>query len=302
MRYSNANRRAAFTLIELLVVIAIIAILIGLLLPAVQKVRDSAAAAQCRNNMKQMALALHAYHGANLVFPQGINLANELSFHVYILPFMEQSNLYGTFNLAASSYTANTAAGLTIVPNFMCPSCNSLLSPYGGDMSGGKQTYTTHYYGVAGPKGTNPATGAAYLVVGGPPNPPGDFTQGGFAQQGVLSLSSHIHLTDIKDGTANTLLLGEISWNDENGYRVWLRGTCCNNDSTAVRNVTNAIGLVAYNGGGNYNDASFGSMHSSGGANFALADGSVRWIGASISMGAYLSAASRNGSETIPLP
>jgi prepilin-type N-terminal cleavage/methylation domain-containing protein/prepilin-type processing-associated H-X9-DG protein len=300
MRSSATSRRAAFTLIELLVVIAIIAVLIGLLLPAVQKVREAAIKARCQNNMKQMALALHNYHSGNEVYPQGINVKNQLSFHVYILPYMEQDNLFKTFNLSATSYTANTAAGLVNVNNFMCPSSTAFFSPYTSDWSppngNGKKTYTTHYYGVAGPKGTNPQTGAAYTLAPGQDN-----SQGGFANQGVLYLSSTTRATDITDGASNTLLLGEISWNDENGYRVWLRGTCCANDGVPVRNVKNAIDIVPYNGSNNYNDASFGSMHTGGGANFALADGSVRFISANISLGAYLSAASRNGGETIPL-
>src|SRR5690349_13576782 len=93
------RNRVGFTLIELLVVIAIIAILIALLVPAVQKVRAAAARTQCLNNLKQIALALHGYHDANKVLPSGCKASNLLAFHVYILPYIDQTPLYSGFNL-----------------------------------------------------------------------------------------------------------------------------------------------------------------------------------------------------------
>src|SRR5215831_2649498 len=110
MRSAAASRRKAFTLIELLVVIAIIAILIGLLLPAVQKVREAANRSKCSNNLKQIVTALHAYHSAEGRFPPGDNRSNGLGFHVYILPYIEQENLYKQFNLTATSYVTNINA------------------------------------------------------------------------------------------------------------------------------------------------------------------------------------------------
>src|SRR5712692_3016883 len=106
--FSRLSRLSGFTLIELLVVIAIIAVLVGLLLPAVQKVREAASRMSCQNNMKQMGLALHNYHGLFNMFPRGAaddtNDANghtsSLPWGVYLLPHLEQTNLYNRFKVA----------------------------------------------------------------------------------------------------------------------------------------------------------------------------------------------------------
>jgi prepilin-type N-terminal cleavage/methylation domain-containing protein/prepilin-type processing-associated H-X9-DG protein len=299
----KADLRRGFTLIELLVVIAIIAILIGLLLPAVQKVREAAAAAKCKNNLKQIGIGLHNYHGAQNYLPPGDDTRTGYSFQVFILPYIEQDNLYAQMKVpTATNYTVGVPAAMTPVSMYLCPSCLFLQSTYGAEIINGQANYVTHYLGVGGPKGTNPQTGTAYTMLTKYSDGTAvDNSQGGYAAQGVLGRDSRVKLTDITDGTSNTFMVGELSSNTANSYRSYIRGHCCSNDSQS-KNVINAIGSTPYNGSNNYNDISFNSNHTGGGAHFLMADGSVRFLTPSLPMNVYLSAASRDGGEPLQLP
>src|SRR5262249_39581757 len=156
-RPSAMKRRDAFTLIELLVVIAILAILIGLLLPAVQKVREAANRLACQNNLKQIGLALHNHHDANNCFPVGAQNSGlpwggpRLTYFPYLLPYLEQDNLYNRFQFAPAwnpwnipwADTVNSIGpdSLTarVMKIFVCPSDSgksTISQPYGTYMLG----------------------------------------------------------------------------------------------------------------------------------------------------------------------
>jgi prepilin-type N-terminal cleavage/methylation domain-containing protein len=184
-------RRSGFTLIELLVVIAIIAILIGLLVPAVQKVRESAARAQCQNNLKQIGIACHAYHDTYKCLPPGRDTIG-FSTHSYLLPFLEQRNIYQTINFAATwDDASNATARAAQVPVFVCPS----------------DPYTEVPAGWAGNNyRANQGSGILFgLPSTDPANPNYNFP----APNGPFYLNSKVRLTAIRDGTSNTACFSE---------------------------------------------------------------------------------------------
>jgi prepilin-type N-terminal cleavage/methylation domain-containing protein/prepilin-type processing-associated H-X9-DG protein len=143
-------RRRAFTLIELLVVIAIIAILIGLLLPAVQKVREAAARTQCTNNLKQLGIALHAYHDSNNKFPYEDGTAP--TWPVLILPYIEQQNMYQAIYPNPTTYNQANAGP---VKTFLCPTRRGVIAgqakiDYCGAYNGGiQEADVTNYTATA---------------------------------------------------------------------------------------------------------------------------------------------------------
>jgi prepilin-type N-terminal cleavage/methylation domain-containing protein/prepilin-type processing-associated H-X9-DG protein len=194
--------RKAFTLIELLVVIAIIAILIGLLLPAIQKVRAAAARLQCQNNLKQLGLASHNYESAYGTLPPGAGptpknnpAANSrASVQAVVLAYVEQANIYNLFDLTqdVNSSAANATARLQQVPIYMCPADTSLAkqgnagrSNYFGNI--GAQAYT------AGSQ-TSPLGGTFYYI----PRNGAQYDPKGF------------RFSDILDGTSNTAMFSEV--------------------------------------------------------------------------------------------
>lgn len=138
-------RRGGFTLIELLVVIAIISILMGLLLPAVQKVREAANRASCGNNLHQLIVAMHGHHDTLGYLPPSRNDVRGATWAVLILPFMEQDNLYKLWDVDKSYYYQGDTARFGVVKNYYCPSrrtsqTSPMLSISGDDPGDGSNT------------------------------------------------------------------------------------------------------------------------------------------------------------------
>lgn len=305
-----ARRRSGFTLVELLVVIAIIGILIALLLPAVQAAREAARRSQCSNHLKQLGVALHNYHDTFLKFPPaGWATGNKLPWITSILPFIEQKPLYDKVNFEASStaagdptYGQNTLIASEPISTLLCPSCNQLQtsSTHPSELytKPGTTTavanYTTHYYGVLGPRGTIPQFGGTV------PNPAptyryeGPSGHGDFSMEGVMGRNRCYNFRDITDGTSNTFLLGELSWNKSKVFRTFVRGVL-DNTSGSAKNVVDGINVTPF-GSTNFNSVSFGSEHP-GGCHFAMADASVRFVSETVDMDIYRATASRESGE-----
>ena len=312
--------RQAFTLIELLVVIAIIAILIGLLLPAVQKIREAANRMKCTSHLKQIALACHNYHDTIGKLPPAYDAATGLSWHVLVLPYIEQDNLYRQFDFTNPSFlhtapNRNDPHGLVKIVIYQCPSSPLKVQAFGPpNNTNGPSDYIPpgsgvpaaipHYYGVNGPRGTNPATGQPY--------PLGTATHEGVraATSGMFQRDGDLNLASVTDGTSNTIMVAEMSWvSPQFGtrYRSWVRGgeeyagvvTGRPAFVVSCRNVTNGINAIfTANLIVPYNDVPFGSMHP-GGMCAAFGDGSVRFLKQTLTITTYRALASRDGGEVV---
>jgi len=297
-RMKLSQQRYSLTLLEVLVVIAIIGVLIGLLMPAVQRVRDAAMRTHCTNNLRQIGLALQQYHDTQGSLPPGMSYHDGtdrypfMSWHTRILPFLEQQALWANAQQAyaqdRSFYDNPPHTNRTVVVSlFCCPADPRSLSIE--QLKDGQRVTFTDYLGV---EGTNQ-----------------------FRQNGVLFLDSVIRLTDIKDGTSNTLCVGERPPSADGILGWWYAGEGQSKDGSAdmvlgVQELNMGtfapncpLGPYSFGPGRPKNQCDafhFWSMHI-GGAHFLLADGSVHFL--SYSAASIMPALStRSGGESVDLP
>lgn len=286
-------RSGGFTLIELLVVIAVIAVLIALLLPAVQQAREAARRTQCRNNLKQIGLAIHNYHDTHSVFPStevgGTGTLARASAFVAILPNLEQTSTYTLYNPSlGNSDPVNMPAVQQVIPTYLCPSA-PLRRPVP----------------ISNCDANNRAPGT-YAVSTGSGDPWGTLAAGNPHNGAIVSpASGRTSLRDITDGTSNTLLAGEAAWNLPD--YLFTSGPCSGQVrwgftywSSPYPLATAFTTMAPFNPkqGGPAVLSRFRSEHP-GGAQFALVDGSVRFISENVSQLVLDAAGTRAGGEVI---
>lgn len=283
------KRSRGFTLIELLLVVAIIAILIALLLPAVQQAREAARRTQCKNNLAQLGIAMHNYSASYDCLPPGtVDLAGpiqnvEEGYHfgwiVQLLPMSEQVNLFRQINFDVSLYhPRNLNTRMTYIPMYICPS--------DGEQRSGL--------------GQNIAT-SSYAACTGGQNVPNDI-----GNSGLAFLNSSVAFHHIRDGASNTIVAGERVLTDiELDELGWASGT-----SSSLRNTAVPLNYFAPNRattppplpnspGPMLATRGYSSQHT-GGAQFAIADGSVRFLSENIDVDVYSNLGDREDGNALP--
>ncbi|QDU05503.1 Type II secretion system protein G precursor [Gimesia chilikensis] len=295
------GRRSAFTLIELLVVIAIIAILIALLLPAVQQAREAARRSTCKNNLKQLGLALHNYHETHSLFPPGMIYrvvtpsspsGKRTPFCVHLLPFIDQANIYNLYdhnqNWHATVHDPKPAGNgvrLAPIPVWQCPTDREAIWNSNPDGS------------IRGNYGVN-------------------WGQGTFGNQIKPSPFRNIFgakMRDITDGSSNTLAMMEMLkpatgsndfrawiWNDEPEAVVMTRVGPNSSAPDLVAYCVSEAGRLPCTGGigGSARSNASRSLHE-GGVHVLLCDGAVRFVSENIDLGTWQDLSSMSGNEVI---
>jgi prepilin-type N-terminal cleavage/methylation domain-containing protein/prepilin-type processing-associated H-X9-DG protein len=320
----TTERRHGFTLIELLVVIAIIAILIGLLLPAVQKVREAAGRVRCLNNLKQVALATHHYHDATGRLPTGASLPVDVrgaptrgtNLWVELLPHFEQDNLrkkWDTNDNRTNVAGGRNATQAQIIQILLCPS--DLLPERVWELTAATTAsppWSRGFYGLSSYGGS---AGRRAVHSGGPPNFPR------ISRDGLFYLDSNIRMTDIQDGASTTFLFGErlhydpefdlrrpLIWPEATAAGGWGRWAYVANAGAMFQVTLHAAAPINYRvpSAGDFSTlenrgCAFGSGHP-GGANFAFADGAVRFLSDRTPLPTLQALSTRAGGEVVSMP
>jgi len=303
------HRATGFTLVELLVVIAIIGVLIALLLPAVQAAREAARNAQCKNNLKQVGLALHSYHDVHGVLPYGSVMTDANgpdsgggTWVAFILPFMEQQNIYDLFDFKFHPTNAvNRKAVTTPVPTMICPSDPQSTEP----LIGGRYQPTFNQIGsfalwypvCMGPTNSDKCEAFLDTTVEPPPpkwcDGPPDYT---FATVGIFARNTTgRNFREIPDGLSNTIMVGE-------GLPAQ-----CDFHGAYHQNFPMAETIIPLNWFTTpdesdqwYFSCGYKSLHP-GGANFVLADASVHFLTESIDYRLWTALGTRDGGEPVSI-